>query len=119
HRRLKFQMGSLHEQLHCTQKMELPGTMTAHQSVGIENNSVCFSFFQGNNRPENSSQNRQYDLCSIYQPSGWNSITQPVQDRRESLNIMLEQESTVKSKTCTRSTEHISGQGIMYEERQK
>src|SRR2546421_13043032 len=111
--------GSLHEQLHSTRKMELPGTTIANQSVGIESNSVCSSFFQGNLRPENSSQNRQYDLCSIYQPSGWDSITQPVQDRRESLDIMLEQESAVKSRTCTRSTEHVSGQGITHKERQK
>ncbi|CAB4379710.1 unnamed protein product [Rhizophagus irregularis] len=96
---VKYRLGCIPGQLDHPRKLDSVGVNSSHQYSGTEGDSVLHSHVQGASESNDIDSNRQHDVCSLYQPSGWDDISGSLKDRREFVDIMSETQSKVDSGT--------------------
>ncbi|CAG8632219.1 13777_t:CDS:2, partial [Dentiscutata heterogama] len=108
HRRIKGGLGSSTGNLATLWLLGRPTKMSTHQHSRTHSNTLCAPSIQRLERPISVNQNRQFNVCSIFESPRRDDLPELKQTSRKDLEHMPNQELEDNSTTYSQEIEHIS-----------
>jgi hypothetical protein len=105
HRRFNLRMGSIPEELCNSWKMVSRRSPSSHQHIRTQSHNVCSTGIQGFKESVSNDSNRQYNMCSVHKPPGWNHVYNNVKNSRGAMDFMFKTKHSHQGRTHPRNTE--------------